>query len=130
MFLESPITNIFEYSYVPRGDYLDLTLLTLEHSTTPAQTFEQRPPPRILGPNATQGNMAGSSSPPRVSRYPKVNELRSSPFSYSNVDLLSPDRNSEKSHKEALAAAKYEHERIRAKALVPAQSFARTLLKY
>lgn len=30
--------------------------------------------------------------------------------------MLSPERNSEKSHKEALAAAHAEHERIRAKA--------------
>lgn len=74
--------------------------------------------------------MAGSTPPSRVSRYPRVNELRSSPFSYSNVDLLSPDRNSEKSHKEALAAAQYEHERIRAKASVFIHSLARALFTY
>jgi hypothetical protein len=32
------------------------------------------------------------------------------------ADFLSPDRNSETNHKDALAAAAAEHERIRAKA--------------
>lgn len=60
--------------------------------------------------------MAGSPSAPRASRYPRANAPFSSPYSSSFVDMLSPDRNSEKSHKEALAAAHAEHERIRAKA--------------
>lgn len=52
----------------------------------------------------------------RASRYPRANIPTSSPSNSSVADFLSPERNSEQSHKDALAAAAAEHERIRAKA--------------
>ncbi|KUI57277.1 Nucleoporin GLE1 [Cytospora mali] len=52
----------------------------------------------------------------RASRYPRANIPTSTSANSSIADFLSPDRNSEQSHKDALAAAAAEHERIRAKA--------------
>lgn len=71
------------------------------------------PPLKSRGHAAT---MTTSSPAPRVSRYPRANAPSSSPANSSAADFLSPERNSEQSHKDALAAAAAEHERIRAKA--------------
>ncbi|KAL1881791.1 hypothetical protein Daus18300_000844 [Diaporthe australafricana] len=61
--------------------------------------------------------MTTPSPATRMSRYPRANPPTPSPASSSVADFLSPDRNSETNHKDALAAAAAEHERIRAKAI-------------
>lgn len=90
-----------------------------------------RPRPRILATcrnNSTATTTASCRLPrhavkmttpspaTRTSRYPRANPPTPSPASSSVADFLSPDRNSETNHKDALAAAAAEHERIRAKA--------------
>ncbi|KAK2602556.1 hypothetical protein N8I77_009074 [Diaporthe amygdali] len=61
--------------------------------------------------------MTTPSPATRTSRYPRANPPTPSPASSSVADFLSPDRNSETNHKDALAAAAAEHDRIRAKAI-------------
>ncbi|KAG8158905.1 hypothetical protein KVR01_011348 [Diaporthe batatas] len=61
--------------------------------------------------------MTTPSPATRTSRYPRANPPTPSPATSSVADFLSPDRNSESNHKDALAAAAAEHERIRAKAI-------------
>lgn len=76
--------------------------------------------------------MTTPSPATRTSRYPRANPPTPSPASSSVADFLSPDRNSETNHKDALAAAAAEHDRIRAKAIhtlyVHEQNLQRELL--
>lgn len=90
-----------------------LSLLKIEHRAKPSYISQSYV---HITCDIRLCKMAGSTPPTRASRYSQRSSLFSSPDRPPCADFLSPDRNSELSHKEALAAAAAEHTRIREKA--------------